>query len=43
MLVLEAFSLCPMHSFGIGHRIRQLAKDMLTVKEGTLYPIEQRG
>jgi transcriptional regulator len=36
-----------MHGFGIGQRIRQLAEDMLTVEEGTLYPalyrIEERG
>ena len=38
MLVLKALSLGPMHGFGIGQRIRQLAEDMLTVEEGTLYP-----
>ena len=47
MLVLKALSLGPMHGFGIGQRIRQLAEDMLTVEEGTLYPalyrIEERG
>jgi len=47
MLVLKALSLSPMHGFGIGQRIRQLAEDMLTVEEGTLYPalyrIEERG
>src|SRR5215510_9109254 len=43
MLVLKALSLGPMHGFRIG----QLAEDMLTVEEGTLYPalyrIEERG
>jgi PadR family transcriptional regulator, regulatory protein PadR len=43
MLVLKAPSLDPMRGFGIG----QLAEDMLTVEEGTLYPalyrIEERG
>jgi PadR family transcriptional regulator PadR len=47
MLVLKALSLGPMHGFGIGQRIRQLAEDMLTIEEGTLYPalyrIEERG
>jgi PadR family transcriptional regulator len=47
LLVLKALSLGPMHGYGIGQRIRQLADDMLTVEEGTLYPalyrIEERG
>ena len=47
MLVLKALSLGPMHGFGIGQRIRQLAEEMLMVEEGTLYPalyrIEERG
>ena len=47
MLVLKALSLGPMHGFGIGQRIQQLANDMLQVEEGTLYPalyrIESRG
>jgi PadR family transcriptional regulator, regulatory protein PadR len=47
MLVLKALSLGPMHGYGIGQRIQQLANDMLQVEEGTLYPalyrIEDRG
>src|SRR5215472_8700274 len=47
MLVLKALSLGPMHGYGIGQRIQQLANDMLQVEEGTLYPalyrIESRG
>ncbi|HVG39516.1 MAG TPA: PadR family transcriptional regulator [Pyrinomonadaceae bacterium] len=47
MLVLKALSLGPMHGYGVGVRIQQLAEEMLTVEEGTLYPalyrIEQRG
>ncbi len=47
MLVLKALSLGPMHGYGVGQRIEQLADDMLRVEEGTLYPalyrIEQRG
>jgi PadR family transcriptional regulator, regulatory protein PadR len=47
LLVLKALSLGPMHGYGIGARIQQLAEDMLRVEEGTLYPalyrIEQNG
>ena len=47
MLVLKALSLGPMHGYGIGQRVQQLANDMLQVEEGTLYPalyrIEGRG
>jgi len=47
MLVLKALSLGSMHGYGIGQRIQQLAENMLTVEEGTLYPalyrIEERG
>jgi transcriptional regulator len=47
LLVLKALSLGPMHGYGIGQRIQQLAENMLTIEEGTLYPalyrIENRG
>jgi PadR family transcriptional regulator, regulatory protein PadR len=47
MLVLKALSLGPMHGYGVGQRIGQLAEEMLKVEEGTLYPalyrIERRG
>lgn len=47
LLVLKALSLGPMHGYGIGQRIQQLADQMLFIEEGTLYPalyrIEQRG
>ena len=47
MLILKALSLGSMHGYGVGQRIQQLAEDMLTVEEGTLYPalyrIEQSG
>ena len=46
LLVLKALSLGPMHGYGIGQRIQQLAEDMLQIEEGTLYPalyrIEQK-
>src|SRR5215217_1016023 len=47
LLVLKALSLGPMHGYGIGQRIQQLAEGMLQIEEGTLYPalyrIEQKG
>lgn len=47
LLVLKTLSLQPLHGYGIGQRIRQLADEMLAVEEGTLYPslyrMEQRG
>ena len=47
MLVLKALSLGPMHGYGVGQRIQQMARDLLAVDEGTLYPalyrIEDRG
>lgn len=47
LLVLKSLSLGAMHGYGIGQRIQQLADQMLTVEEGSLYPalyrIEQRG
>ena len=47
LLVLKALSLGPMHGYGVGQRIQQLAEDMLQIEEGTLYPalyrIEQKG
>ena len=47
MLVLKALSLGPMHGYGVGQRIQQLANEMLQLEEGTLYPalyrIEDRG
>lgn len=47
LLILKALSLGPMHGYGVGVRIQQLAEEMLQIEEGTLYPalyrIEQRG
>ena len=47
MLILKALSLGPLHGFGLGQRIQQLAEDALTVEEGSLYPalyrIERQG
>jgi PadR family transcriptional regulator PadR len=47
MLILKALSLGPMHGYGVGERIMQLAEDLLRVEEGSLYPalyrLEERG
>jgi transcriptional regulator len=47
LLILKALSLGPMHGYGVGQRIGQLAEEMLRIEEGTLYPalyrLEQRG
>jgi PadR family transcriptional regulator, regulatory protein PadR len=47
MLILKALSLGPMHGYGVGQRIMQMAEDLLRVEEGSLYPalyrIEERG
>jgi PadR family transcriptional regulator len=38
MLILKALSLGPMHGYGVGQRIMQLAEDLLRVEEDSLYP-----
>jgi PadR family transcriptional regulator PadR len=38
MLVLKALSLGPMHGYGVGQRIAQLADNVLRIEEGSLYP-----
>lgn len=47
MLILKALSAGPMHGYGVGQRIEQLAEDLLKVEEGSLYPalyrLEERG
>jgi transcriptional regulator len=42
MLVLKALSLQPMHGWGLGQRIDQLARGAFTVPQGSLYPALQR-
>ena len=42
MLVLKALSLQPMHGWGIGHRIEQMARGAFVVPQGSLYPALQR-
>ena len=47
MLILKALSAGPLHGYGVGQRITQLAEEMLKVEEGSLYPalyrLEERG
>lgn len=47
LLILQALAHGPMHGFGIGQRLRQLAEEALQIEEGSLYPalyrIENRG
>src|SRR3712207_7785460 len=47
MLILKALSAGPLHGYGVGQRIQQLAEEMLRVEEGSLYPalyrLEERG
>ena len=47
MLILKALSSGPMHGYGVGQRIEQMAEDLLRVEEGSLYPalyrLEERG
>ncbi len=42
MLVLKALMHGGMHGYGVAKRIQQLARDALTVEEGSLYPALQR-
>ncbi len=47
LLVLKALSVGPMHGYGVGLRIAEMANDLLQIEEGSLYPalyrIEARG
>jgi len=38
LLILKALSLGPMHGYGIGQRIMQMAEELLKIEEGSLYP-----
>ena len=48
LMVLKTLNvLGPLHGFGIARRIEQISEDLLTVNQGTLYPVllklEQEG
>ena len=42
LLILKALSLGPLHGWGIGQRIQQISRDVLTANQGSLYPALQR-
>lgn len=42
MLILKALMHGKMHGYGVAKRIQQLAREALTVEEGSLYPALQR-
>ncbi|HEY2461625.1 MAG TPA: PadR family transcriptional regulator [Candidatus Acidoferrum sp.] len=47
MLILKIVALGPIHGYGISLRIRQISKEVLYVRQGSLYPalhrLEKRG
>ena len=47
MLILKIVALGPVHGYGISLRIRQISKEVLQVRQGSLYPalhrLENRG
>jgi PadR family transcriptional regulator, regulatory protein PadR len=42
LLILRVVALEPLHGWGIAQRLRQISKDVLQVRQGTLYPALQR-
>ena len=42
LLILRVISLQPMHGWGIAQRIQQVSKDILQVRQGSLYPALHR-
>lgn len=47
LLILKTVALGPLHGYSIAQRIRQVSKDVLQVRQGSLYPalhrLEERG
>lgn len=47
LLILKTVAMEPIHGYGISLRIQQVTKDVLRVRQGSLYPalyrLEQRG
>jgi PadR family transcriptional regulator, regulatory protein PadR len=47
MLILHVVALGPIHGYAIAQRVQQISRDMLRVKQGSLYPalhrLENRG
>ncbi len=42
LLILRVLALEPMHGWGIAQRLRQVSRDVLQVRQGTLYPALHR-
>jgi hypothetical protein len=38
MLILKTVALGPIHGYGISQRLRQMSKEVLDVRQGSLYP-----
>ena len=47
LLILKTVALGPVHGYSIAQRIQQISKEVLTVRQGSLYPalhrLEERG
>ncbi len=47
LLILKTVALGPLHGYSIAQRIRQISKEVLRVRQGSLYPalhrLEERG
>ena len=42
MLILKTVALGPIHGYGISQRLRQMSKEVLDVRQGSLYPALHR-
>ncbi len=42
MLILKTVALAPIHGYGISQRLRQMSRDVLDVRQGSLYPALHR-
>ena len=47
LLLLQVVALCPIHGYAIAQRVQQISRDVLQVRQGSLYPalhrLENRG
>jgi transcriptional regulator len=42
MLILRVVALAPVHGYGISQRLKQISRDVLDVRQGSLYPALHR-
>jgi transcriptional regulator len=42
MLILKTVALGPIHGYGISQRLKQMSRDVLDVRQGSLYPALHR-